>query len=153
MASCDVELQRLESVPLAVVRRQARPSELSRVIPECCGLVWKAVRAQKTPAGRHVALYWDFESTIRLEVGVELLGPFAEEGDIIRSATPSGMVASATHFGPYGGLRAAHDSIHQWCKSNNQRVAGPSWEIYGHWLDEWNADPSRIRTDVFYLLR
>ena len=153
MASCDVELQRLDSVPLAVIRRQARPSNLSRVIPECCGLVWKAVRAQKAPAGRHVALYWDFESTIRLEVGVELLGPFAEEGDIVRSATPSGMVASATHFGPYGGLRATHDSIHQWCKSNNQRVAGPSWEIYGHWLDDWNADPSRIRTDVFYLLR
>jgi len=153
MASCDVELQRLDSVPLAVIRRQARPSELSRVIPECCGLVWKAVRAQKAPAGRHVALYWDFESTIRLDVGVELLGPFAEEGDIVRSATPSGMVASATHFGPYGGLSAAHDAIHEWCKSNNQRLAGPSWEIYGHWLDEWNADPSRIRTDVFYLLR
>jgi len=153
MNSQTIELQRLDSVPLAVIRRQARPSDLSRVIPECCGLVWKAVRAQKTPAGRHVALYWDFESTIRLEVGVELLGPFAEEGDIVRSATPSGMVASATHFGPYGGLSAAHDAIHEWCKSNNQRVAGPSWEIYGHWLDEWNADPSRIRTDVFYLLR
>ena len=109
--------------------------------------------AQKAPAGRHVALYWDFDSTVRLEVGVELLGAFAEEGDIVRSATPSGLVASATHFGPYGGLRAAHDAVHEWCTSNNQRVAGPSWEIYGHWLDEWNGDPSRIRTDVFYLLR
>ena len=29
---------------------------------------------------------------------------------------------------------------------------GPSWEIYGHWRDEWNRDPSKIRTDVFYLL-
>ncbi len=112
------------------------------------------MRAQKAPAGRHVALYWDFESTIRLEVGVELLGPFAEEGDIVRSATPQ----------RHGGLGHAFRSvwraplqrttpIHEWCKSNNQRVAGPSWEIYGHWLDEWNADPSRIRTDVFYLLR
>jgi hypothetical protein len=24
--------------------------------------------------------------------------------------------------------------------------------IYGHWQPEWNADPSRIRTDVFYLV-
>jgi effector-binding domain-containing protein len=153
MASQTVELRRLDSVPLAVIRRQVRPADLSRVIPECCGLVWHAVRAQKAPAGRHVALYWDFDSTVRLEVGVELLGAFAEEGDIVRSATPSGLVASATHFGPYGGLRAAHDAVHEWCTSNNQRVAGPSWEIYGHWLDEWNGDPSRIRTDVFYLLR
>jgi len=153
MASQTVELRRLDSVPLAVIRRQVRPADLSRVIPECCGLVWNAVRAQKAPAGRHVALYWDFDSTVRLEVGVELLGAFAEDGDIVRSGTPSGLVASATHFGPYGGLRAAHDAVHEWCMSNNQRVAGPSWEIYGHWLDEWNGDPSRIRTDVFYLLR
>ena len=153
MSFCTVELQRLDSVPLAVIRRRVRPADLSRVIPECCGLVWNAVRAQKVPAGRHVALYWDFESTIRLEVGVELLGAFADEGDVVRSATPSGLVASATHFGPYGGLRSAHDAVHEWCTSHHQQLAGPSWEIYGHWLDEWNADPSRIRTDVFYLLR
>src|SRR6187455_2903245 len=114
MASQTVELQRLDSVPLAVIRRQVRPADLSRVIPECCGLVWNAVRAQKAPAGRHVALYWDFDSTVRLEVGVELLGAFAEDGDIVRSGTPSGLVASATHFGPYGGLRAAHDAVHEW---------------------------------------
>jgi hypothetical protein len=31
-------------------------------------------------------------------------------------------------------------------------LAGPNWEVYGHWQDEWNSDPSKIRTDVFYLL-
>jgi hypothetical protein len=25
-------------------------------------------------------------------------------------------------------------------------------EVYGHWLDEWNTNPSRIRTDLYYLL-
>jgi hypothetical protein len=30
------------------------------------------------------------------------------------------------------------------------RLAGPNREIYGHWKDEWHADPSQIRTDVFY---
>jgi hypothetical protein len=24
--------------------------------------------------------------------------------------------------------------------------------LYGHWQREWNADPSRVRTDVYYLL-
>ncbi len=150
MASCTVQLQRLDGLPLAVIRRQARASDLSRVVPECCGLVWSALRAQKAPAGRHVAVYWD--DTIRLEVGVERLGAFVEDGEVVRSATPAGMVASATHFGPYGGLAAAHGAIHEWCRANHHRLAGPSWEIYGHWQDEWNADPSRIRTDVFCLL-
>ena len=74
-----VEMRQRDSIPVAVIRRQARAAELSRVVPECCGLVWNAVRAQQAKAGRHVAIYWD--ATIRLEVGVELLGPFVEQGD------------------------------------------------------------------------
>mgnify|MGYP003299525465 CR=1 FL=1 len=37
-------------------------------------------------------------------------------------------------------------------RDNNHSVAGPNWEIDDHWQPEWNADPSRIRTDVYYLL-
>jgi hypothetical protein len=33
-------------------------SQLSRVVPQCCGLVWNEVRAQRR-AGRNVAIYWD----------------------------------------------------------------------------------------------
>ena len=150
MRSYALEVRQLSSIPLAVVRRQASASELARLVPECCGLVWNVVRAQQTQAGRHVAIYWD--RAIRLEVGVELLGPFVEKGDVVRSETPAGAVVSTTHFGPYGGLGAAHDAIHQWCSTNQHRLAGPRWEIYGHWQPEWNADPSGIRTDVFYLL-
>jgi effector-binding domain-containing protein len=150
MTSYIVQVQRLQSVPLAVIRRQARASDLSHVVPECCGLVWNVVRAQQTKGGRHVAIYWD--GSIRLEVGAELFGPFVEHGEVVRSATPAGPVAWTTHLGPYGGLGAAHDAVRQWCRANNHRLAGPNWEIYGHWQREWDADPSRIRTDVYYLL-
>lgn len=151
MSASPVERLQVPSVPLAVVRRQVNQSELSRVVPECCGLVWNALRAQGVRGGRHVALYWD--GSIRLEVGVEVLGPFTEQDGIVRSATPAGAVASATHFGPYGTLRVVHDAIHDWRRTNNHRLAGPSWEIYGHWQPEWDTDPSLIRTDVFYLLK
>ena len=145
-----VEVHRHEAVPLAAIRRQARASELARVVPECCGLVWNAVRAQQARGGRHVAIYWD--RGIRLEVGVELLGPFYEDGEVVHSATPGGAVAWTTHFGPYGGLGAAHDAIQRWCEANNHLLAGPTWEIYEHWQNDWNVHPARIRTDVFYLL-
>ena len=143
-----VQLQELKPVPLAVIRRTASARELSRVVPECCGLVWDAVSAQQGRAGRHVAVYWD--GAIRLEVGVELLGSFAEQGEVLRSATPGGLVATVTHFGPYSGLGAAHGAVRDWCKANQHRLTGPNWEIYGHWQDAWNTDPSQIRTDVFY---
>ena len=150
MTAYAVQVQRLESVSLAVVKRQASRGELSRVVPECCGLVWNAVRAQHAKGGRHVAIYWD--GSIRLEVGVELEGPFNDSAEVVRSATPAGTVAMATHFGPYAGLGAAHDAVRNWCAANHHTLAGPSWEVYGHWLREWDTDPSRIRTDVYYLL-
>jgi len=150
MTSHAVQLQRLDSIPLAVVHRQAAASALSRVVPECCGLVWNVVRAQQTRAGRHVAIYWD--DAIRLDVGVELLGPFTERDEVVRAVTPAGAVASTTHFGPYGSLGAAHGAIREWCKANGYGLAGPNWEIYGHWKPEWDSDPSQIRTDVYYLI-
>lgn len=151
MSSYTVQVQQFEGIPLAVIRRQVAPSELSRVVPECCGLVWNVMRAQQVKAGRNVAVYLD--DAIQLEVGVELGGTFAGEGDVVPSSTPAGVVASVTHYGPYGALGAAHDAIHHWSRTTGRPLAGPRWEIYGHWQPAWNADPSLIRTDVHYLLR
>jgi hypothetical protein len=119
--SYTVKLEHADSIPLAVIRGRAGKADLPRVVPEWCGLVWSAVRAQQAKAGRHVALYWD--GAIRLEVGVELLGPFEDAGDVVRSATPSGAVAWVTHLGPYGGLGAANADIHDWCKANGRRTS------------------------------
>jgi hypothetical protein len=147
----DVRLEQVSSRPLAVVRRRARQQELSKVVPDACGIVWKVIRAQQVPgAGRHVAVYLDDQ--INLEVGVELEAPFAGFGEVVGSATPSGLVATTTHYGPYQLMHAAHQAILRWCEDNGHALAGPSWEIYGHWNDEWNSDPSKIVTDIYYLL-
>jgi effector-binding domain-containing protein len=146
-----IRLEQLISCPLAVVRRRAAGHELSKVVPAACGTVWNVVRSQQlSGAGRHVAVYLDDQ--INLEVGVELDGPFAGHGEVVPSATPAGLVATTTHLGPYQRLGEAHDAIHRWCKDNGHALAGPRWEVYGHWQDEWNRDPSQIRTDVFYLV-
>jgi len=145
-----VRLEQLSSRPLAVVRRRAAQDELSKVVPEACGTVWNAIRSLNLKGGRHVAIYWD--CVINLEVGVELDVPFAGHNEVVPSATPAGTVATTTHFGPYQLLHNAHDTIHKWCASNSYTLAGPSWEVYGHWKDEWNRDPSKIVTDVFWLL-
>lgn len=106
------------------------------------------MRAQGTKGGRHVAIYWNGD--IRLDVGVELEGPFVERDEVIRSATPACAAVVVTHFGPYKGLEAAHNAIRTWSAANGHRLAGPNWEIYGHWNEEWNTNPALIRTDVFY---
>jgi effector-binding domain-containing protein len=148
MSSYSVRLQDVPSIPLAVIGRQARAADLSKLVPELCGLVWAAIKAQGAKGGRHVAIYWNGD--IRLEVGVELEGPFVEHGLVVRSATPGGAAAVVTHFGPYGRLGAAHAAVRTWCQANGHRLAGPNWEIYGHWREEWNTNPALIQTDVFY---
>ncbi len=143
-----VQVKQVQAQPIAVVRRQAKAAELSRVVPDCCGEVWNFIRSSGiTGAGRHIALYLD--CVMNIEVGVEVAGPFVSDGNVIYSETPAGTVAEATHFGPYNRLGDAHDAIHQWCSANHRELAGPSWEIYGHGTD----DPAQIRTDVRYLLK
>ena len=146
-----VRLEQAASRPLAILRLRAPMQQLSKVVPGACGTVWNVMRSQQVAgAGRHVALYFDCE--VNLEVGVELEQPFGGFGEVVDSSTPAGLVATTTHFGPYQLLGHAHDAIQQWCQSHGHTPAGPQWEIYGHWEDEWNRDASKIRTDIYYLL-
>lgn len=149
----DVRIEKTVSGrPIAVVRRRALQNELPKVVPEACGLVWKTLRdAGIRGAGRHVAVYLDDQ--INLEIGVEMDAPIEAVGEVIPSTLPAGLVASTVHFGPYPKLCDAHKAIGDYAAAHGHERAGPNWEIYGHWENEWIANPAKIRTDVFYLLR
>jgi effector-binding domain-containing protein len=141
-----------ESKPIitAVIRSRVPAPELPRFVPAACGEVWAFFRSAglKRP-GRHMALYLEDGM---IEVGAEVSEPFAGNERIHCSLLPGGPVATTVHFGPYPRLKDAHAAIREWCSSNGRRFSGISWEIYGHWEESWNTDPSKIRTDVFQLL-
>ena len=148
----DIQIQPFPGKPSAIVRRRAALRQLSQVIPQACGEVWDAIRAQKIQgAGRNVVVYLDDE--MNLEIGVELDTPLAASGVLISSKLPAGAVATTTHLGPYNRLGEAHQAVMRWCNSQGHEFVRPCWETYGHWMNEWNHDPSKIRTDVFYLLK
>ena len=149
--SHSVQLETRLRQPTAVVRCCVRQSELARVVPETCGLVWNALRSAGLRGGRHIALYLD--AAMNVEIGVELDAAFAGAGEVIASSTPTGDVAVTIHRGPYQTLNQANAAIRQWCAANGRTLAGPSWELYGHWQESWNSDPSQITTEVCYLLR
>jgi effector-binding domain-containing protein len=150
MSLTEVRIEPGAAIPLAVIRRQVTRGELSRAVVDGCGAVWQFLRTHNLRGGRNVALYLD--GSIRLEVGVEFDGALPPSGEVVASTTPAGEVVSVTHFGSYGGLGAAHAAITQWCREHGRTLAGPSWELYGHWDAAWNDDPSKIRTDVCYLV-
>lgn len=143
----EVRIAHVEATHLAVVRRRASALELAMVVPEACGVVWDVLRRLGVEgAGRNVAVYLD--DAIHLEVGVEVAAPFDGHGDVIGSATPAGRVATAAHIGPYARLGEAHAAIRSWCGQRGCALAGPYWEVYGHWEDP----PAEARTDIFYQL-
>jgi effector-binding domain-containing protein len=142
-----VELQTVTGTPILMVRRRASLQELPRVVPEACGVVWDFIRRSSIRShGRNVAVY--LNAQIDLEVGVEVGDDATAAGHVALSTTPTGRVATTTHLGPYDRLHHAHTAIRQWCATHQHRLAGPNWEVYGHWSD----DPAKLRTEVFYLL-
>jgi effector-binding domain-containing protein len=134
----------------AVIRSRVPPREFARFVPAACGEVWSFFRSAGLPRpGRHTALYL-LDGFI--EVGAEVSARFTGNERIRCSQLPGGPVVWTTHFGPYPGLGDAHEAIRDWCARRGCQPAGVCWEIYGHWEESWNTDPSKIRTDVFYLL-
>src|SRR5262249_44008605 len=98
------------------------------------------------PKGRNVMVYLD--EVVHVEVGVELDQPAEFDAPVVRSATPSGLVAMTVHRGPFQNLGEGHDAIAAWCAANGAKQAGPRWEIYGHHYD----DPALLTTEIYYLL-
>jgi len=147
-----IEVKHSELTLTAVICNRVRPQELSKFVPAACGEVWTFIRsAGLAKPGRHVALYLaDGKGSV--EVGAEVGERFAGNDRVQCSQLPAGRVATAVHFGPYTRLGEAHTAIREWCVQNGHRLSNVSWEIYGHWQESWNADASKIRTDVFYLL-
>lgn len=142
-----VEIERVEPITTAIVKRQASTSELSQVIPAACGVVWNFLRSHAiSNPGINVALYLD--CVMNIEVGAIVDASFTPEGEVLCSSLPGGQVAKAVYLGPYSGLAQAHNAVRAICAERGLRFAGPSWEIYGH----WNDDPSQLQTDVYYLL-
>ena len=146
----DIRVMNVPAIHSAVIRGRVPASELSKFVPAACGEVWTFARASAMPRpGRHIALYL---ADGVVEVGAEVTAPFAGNDRVVNSQLPAGKVATTTHLGPYGRLGGAHKAIKAFALEHGHRLSGVCWEIYGHWDERWNADPSQIRTDVFHLL-
>lgn len=148
--SYEIRLTNAEAIPTAVIRSRVQAKELSKFVPAACGEVWAFLRSAGLPRpGRHVALYLDAGF---VEVGAEVSERFEGHDRVHCSQLPSGRVVTTIHFGPYARLGDAHSEIRQWSAEHGHRLSKICWEIYGHWEESWNAESSRIRTDVFHLL-
>jgi len=146
----DVSIQRSEPRSIAAVHARVRPGEVPRVFRRYLDQVY-AVRDRLPLDGQNVFVYRKAVDSddIEAEFGVGVnAAAFAPIGAVRLTQLPAGVVATAAHVGSYAGLGGAHRAITDWCREHGRRLAGTSWEVYGH----WTADETKLRTDVYYLL-
>jgi effector-binding domain-containing protein len=142
------------SVPrtIAAVRARLPVQRVKSAFREYLDQVYAAGRAGAVKLdGQNIFVYQPVPGeadSAEVAFGVGTTAPFTVVGNVQPVETPSGEVATTTHWGDYSGLGAAHDAVVQWCRTNERRLSGTRWEVYGHWTD----DPTRLRTDVYYLL-
>ena len=149
-----VRIVTIEPRPTAVVAETTTwkefPSHWGRLLDE----VYRFVRGRPELATGHgeerwqnVMLYKDDRPDV--EVGVLVSAAFEPHGRVTASALPGGEAAVALHRGDYGRLGDTHDAIRKYVAAEGRDLAGPCWEIYGH----FRPDPSDLETEVFWLLR
>ena len=138
-------MKTLDPTPTAVVAAAAATwAEFPTMWGPMLDKVWSFLRGGAPKGlytrGHNIMLYKD--DVPNVEVGVQVSGSFAPAGDVVASALPGGLAATATHTGPIAKLGDTHQAVREWSTANGYRLAGPRWEIYG------DPDPSTGNFDV-----
>lgn len=140
----EVVVQTVEPTPTAVVMAATTWAEFPAVWRPMLDQVWSFLRGG-APAGlyeqgHNIMLYKD--EVPNVEVGVQVSGSFDAAGQVVASALPGGLVATATHTGPIADIGDTHRAVREWSAANGYQVPGPRWEIYG------DPDPRTGEFDV-----
>jgi effector-binding domain-containing protein len=145
-----VTVKTVEPTPTAVVAAATTWAEFPKIWGPMLDKVWGFLRGDAPEGlyqhGHNVMLYSD--DVPNVEVGVQVSGAFDPVGDVVASALPGGLVATATHTGPIAAIGDTHQAVCEWSKANGYRLAGSRWEVYG------DPDPStgHFDVDVFWSL-
>lgn len=136
---------------MAAVRARLPGARIPASFKKYLDEVYATARQNGIPIdGQNIFVYraTDDPNEVDVEFAVGVKSSFAPNGAVTYSELPVGEVATATHWGDYTKLGETHRAVIEWCKANDRKRTGTRWEIYGHWYD----DPSKIRTDVYWLL-
>jgi hypothetical protein len=137
--------------PVAGVHVQIPRGRVAEEFGRHLDKVYAAARAGAVQLdGQNIFIYRAaVEDQLIVEFCVGVTAPFAAVGAVVPLETPHGVAAMTTHIGDYARLGEANAAILAWCRANDRLLAGPSWEVYGH----WHADPAQLRTEIYYLLQ
>lgn len=147
------ERRDVPAVPVLLIRRRAPRPELSTVLGECLGAVWKHAQGEGLAfAGPPFARYpASAPGLITIEAGMPLTAPAPGVGEI-EAGTLGGPAVMVVHAGPYDLLDRTHAAIGQHLEGEGLTLDGAPWESYITDPGE-HPDPADWRTEVYWPIR
>jgi effector-binding domain-containing protein len=144
------QLVSIEPVLLAVVEAEVDRRDLASHIRPMFDAVYAWLKnAPVQQAGHNYALYdRGVERDLLVRIGFPVSGPFPDSPSVKCLPLAAGRAARAVHVGPYPDLHRTYAELHSWCKREGLRIGSQSWEVYG----DWQADPSRLETELYLRL-
>jgi effector-binding domain-containing protein len=82
------------------------------------------------PAGPPYARYYTWGETADMEVGIEVDGSPAGEGQVVPGELPGGRAVRTVHLGSYENLRETWSALQEWLAAESLQPAGAPWEVY-----------------------
>jgi effector-binding domain-containing protein len=145
----EVRAEQCRARHLAAVGATTTHQRLSADILRLLDMVWPVLREQGVATGHNVVVYYrGYGGAFTIDAGVETLTEFSGGGDVQPVSTPAGEVATTAHYGEYSDMAGAYQALDQWCTRHGRAPAAVSWEVYG----DWDDDPAKRRTDIYFLL-
>src|SRR6186713_2962218 len=124
---------------LMAIHDQAKGGELPKKIIGNLDKVWGYLRESGAQTGHNVVVYRNFDratGVMIIDVGVQVEAALPGNGEVVPIKSPGGLVAATAHIGPYAKLGDASSALHEFCRTHDHPITGPTWEVYGDWIDD-----------------
>lgn len=150
----DIQIRKLAPQPVASIRLNIAPDELSmtigRLLPEVL-LHLETIHIH--PAGPPFTRYHRFdEDVIDLETGYPVNEIVPPSGLITPGDLPGGEAAATIHTGPYDTLPQAYTALVEWLKDHQREAGEAPWEVY--WRGPGDVpNPLEWKTEVILPLQ
>lgn len=143
----EFQTQVLPARPTAVVRGRVAVQDLPAFMGRAFSAVAAALQAQGlAPGGEPFACYHGMpDPTVGVEAGFPIAGRFEAKDGVTPSELPGGLVAIATHVGPYQTIERTYNALNEWVAGQKLAPADVMWETY---LTDPQAEPNQERWET-----
>lgn len=137
--------------PYAAIRLAVTRDEIGRKAPPLIGEILGWIGQHGTQAGDAFFNYTMMDGErMDVEVGAPTETLLAGDGRVVTGTLPAGRYAELTHTGPYDGLRAAHEALHEWLVAQN---VPPDGDGQSTLLEIYVTDPEEVPNPADWITR